>query len=32
MRTLILLLTLTCCLARQAAQAQVDDTRKANLS
>ena len=32
MRTLILILTLTCCLARQAAQAQVDDTRKANLS
>ena len=32
MRTLILLLTLFCCLVRQAAQAQVDDTRKANLS
>lgn len=32
MRTLILLLTLTCCLARHATQAQVDDTRKANLS
>lgn len=32
MRTLILLLTLTCCLACNAAQAQVDDTRKANLS
>ena len=32
MRTLILLLTLTCCLAHLAAQAQVDDTRKANLS
>lgn len=32
MRTLILILTLFCCLAYQAAQAQVDDTRKANLS
>jgi hypothetical protein len=32
MRALILILTLICCLASQAAQAQVDDTRKANLS